>query len=265
MKFLIPILVIVALAGCTGQRGQQPEDIPTLAAFDPLATAQILTQNAPPEGFRESVTFLEVDANLGVLPGARYVVELEFEGVFSRTTRQTSATATAEVWLQQIGSARRVTVQTAGELLGREDNAFEAVKLGPDAFLVQDGLCLQGGADASTAAGLRAGTLVGGVTRALPAGLKATLNGEDAWKYTFTTADLLLPNIRLGEGGTLAATGGELWVAPAYNAVVRFYVNLDVTNAFIFDRQLPVSGQVVIRYDAYDLGIVPNITTPFGC
>ena len=48
-------------------------------------------------------------------------------------------------------------------------------------------------------------------------------------------------------------------------AVVRFYVNLDVENAFIFDRQLPVTGQVILRYDLYDIGVVPNITVPFGC
>ena len=84
------------------------------------------------------------------------------------------------------------------------------------------------------------------------------------WQYRFETEDLNLPSIRLDENGTLAANG-ELWVAPERDTVVRFYVNLDVENAFIFDRQLPVSGQVIVRYDLYDIGNVPNITIPFGC
>ncbi len=239
--------------------------MPTLAAIDPLATAQILTQNAPPPGFETGVAFPEVDANLGALAGGRYSVYLEFEGVFSRTTRATSATTTAEVAFAQVGSTRHVQVQTAGELLGRPDNTFEAVRLGPDAYLVQNGLCIVGGADASTAANLGAGALVGGVNQAVPAGLKATLNGEEAFKYTFSTADLNLPNIRLGAEGLMESTGGELWVAPAHNTVVRFYLNLEVTNAIIFDRQLPVTGQVIIRYDLYDIGVAPNITVPFGC
>ncbi|MBZ0300114.1 MAG: hypothetical protein K8J31_10250, partial [Anaerolineae bacterium] len=92
----------------------------------------------------------------------------------------------------------------------------------------------------------------------------ATLNSQEAWQYQFATEDLNLPAIRLDDDGTLNATG-ELWVAPESNVVVRFYVNLDVENAFIFDRQLPVTGQVILRYDLYDIGDVPNITIPFGC
>ena len=56
-----------------------------------------------------------------------------------------------------------------------------------------------------------------------------------------------------------------MWISPAHNAVVRFYLNLDVTNVVIFDRQLPVTGQVTMRYDLYDIGSDFNITTPFGC
>jgi hypothetical protein len=95
--------------------------------------------------------------------------------------------------------------------------------------------------------------------------LRATLNGEEAWQYTFTASDLNLPSIRLSDEGQLILNGGELWVAPEHNAVVRFHVNLEVTNAILFDRALPVTGQVIIRYDLYDIGVAPNITVPFGC
>lgn len=251
------------LAGCN--RGQTIEDIPTPASFEGLATAQVLTAVAPPEGFRESVSFPEVDANLQRLLGGRYIVTLEFNGVFSGTPRTTSAKATAEVWFNQSGGARRVIVNIAGELLGKTDKSFEAVRLGSDSFLVQDNECLSAGTDAVTAAGLRAGTLVGGTARALPAGEKATLNGQETFKYNFVSADLNLPSIALSDGGTVEATSGELWVAPALNAVVRFYVNLNVTNAIIFDRALPVDGQVILRYDLYDVGQITNIAVPNGC
>ena len=251
------------LAGCN--RGQDAAQLPTAASVDGAATAVYLTENAPPPDFRGLVSFPEVDAGLAELEGGRYQVQLEFNGTFARTPRETSANATAEVWFKQVGSARRVVVNTSGELLGQENNAFEAVRLGPDAFMVRANTCTKGGADAVTAADLRAGRLVGGVNRATPTGLRATVNGEDVWQYSFQTADLNLPSIRLGDDGTLEATGGELWVAPKHNAVIRFYVNLNLTDAIIFDRQLPVSGTVILRYDLYDINQPANITVPFGC
>jgi len=239
--------------------------LPTPASIDGVATASYLTENAPPPDFRGVLSFPEVDAGLAELEGWRYQVQLEFNGVFARTPRETSANATAEVWFKQLGSARRVVVNTSGELLGKENNAFEAVRLGPDAFMVRDNTCLDGGNDAITAADLRAGRLVGGVNRATPTGLRATVNGEDVWQYNFTTADLNLPSIHLADDGSMEASGGELWIAPERNAVIRFYVNLNLTNAIIFDRQLPVSGTVILRYDLYDINLPTNITVPFGC
>lgn len=254
---------IILLAGCN--RGQNIADIPTPASIEGLATAQVLTAVAPPEGFRDSVSFPEVDANLQRLIGGRYLVTLEFNGVFTSTPRTTNARATAEVWFNQSGGARRVVVDITGELLGKTDNSFEGVRLGTDSFLVQNNECITAGSDAVTAAALRAGTLVGGVNRATPAGEKATLNGQEAFKYNFTSADLNLPSINLSDGGTVEATGGEIWVAPTLNAVIRFYVNLNVTNAIIFDRALPVDGQVIVRYDLYDVGQITNIAIPNGC
>lgn len=259
------VITLLLLAACTGQRGQRPEDIPTIAAFDSLATAQFQTQNAPPPGFRESVSFPEVDAGLSRLAGGHYTVQLEFDGVFARTPRETTAQTSAEFWFNQVGSSRRVTVKTTGELIGRPDDAFEAVRLGPDSFLVRNNECIRGGTDAEAATSAHAGTLVGGVKSASPTGQRATLNGQDTWQYSFTSDNLNLPSIRLADGGSITMEGGELWVAPKDNVVIRFYVNLDVDNAIIFDRQLPVSGQVILRYDLYEAGQTTNITVPFGC
>lgn len=261
--FLYTLLGATVLAGCN--RDQDSSLLPTVASVDGAATEIYLTQNAPPPAFRGVLSFPEVDAALVDLEGWRYQVQLEFNGVFARTPRETSANATAEMWYRQVGSARRVVVNTSGELLGQENNAFEAVRLGPDAFMVRQNTCTKGGTDATTAADLRAGRLVGGVTHANPTGIRATVNGEDVWQYTFTTSDLNLPSITLVEDGTLEATGGELWIAPKHNAVIRFYVNLNLTNAIIFDRQLPVSGTVILRYDLYDINVPANITMPFGC
>ncbi len=261
--FILTSLLLFGLTACN--RGQNIADIPTPASIEGLATANALTAVAPPEGFRDAIAFPEVDANLQRLIGGRYLVTLEFNGVFTGTPRTTSAKATAEVWFNQSGGARRVVVNIAGELLGKTDMSFEGVRLGTDSFLVQNKTCLSGGPDAVTAAGLRAGTLVGGAKTALPAGEKATLNGQEAFKYNFISSDLNLPSIKLSDGGTVEATGGELWIAPNLNAVIRFYVNLNVTNAIIFDRALPVDGQVILRYDLYDVGQITNIAVPNGC
>jgi hypothetical protein len=105
---------------------------------------------------------------------------------------------------------------------------------------------------------------VGGVTSAVPTGRHAILNDQEVWEYRVETENLNLPSIHLNDNGTLSATG-ELWIAPEHNTVIRFYVNLDVENAIVFDQQLPVTGQVLLRYDLFDIGEVPNITVPFGC
>ena len=264
LSLSVVLLCIVVLAGCNTRRGQQLSDIPTLIPLEEAPTVFLLTENAPPPGFRDHISFPEVDENLAQLAGWRYLVTLEFNGIFARTPRETAATARAEVWYNQLGSARQVIVDTAGELIGQEaDTSFEAVRLGPDSFLVRDDIC-NTGEDAETASGLRAGRLVGGVIRATPTGRHAILNDEEVWEYRVDTEQLNLPSIQLNEDGTLNATG-ELWFAPEHNAVIRFYVNLDVENAIIFDQQLPVTGQVLLRYDLFDIGKVPNITVPFGC
>ncbi len=267
---LIALLALALLlaAGCRSQRNLSPAEVPTAASLDALATAQPLTQNAPPPPYNaEQTRFARIDDGLNQLPGARYVVQLQFDGAYSETGQQVNASARAEVALDQLTSARRVLLTTQGALIGQpEDTSFEAIKLGEDAFLVRDGACLSGGgADAQAAAGLSAGDLVGGVVRAVPAGRKAVINGEEVYAYTVAPEDLSLPSVQLGDNGRLTVDSAELWIAPARNAVVRFYVNLSVENAIVFDRPSPVTGTVLLRYDASDLGQPNNISIPFGC
>ncbi len=267
MRHLIwPILLILLLAtACRDRTGL--DDLPTPAEINALATERVLTQNAPPPGYRDSINFAQIDSGLSSLPGWYYTVQMEFEGVFARTPRTTSASTRAEVWYNQLGSAWRVAVEASGELLGQtEDTSYEGVRMGPDTFLVVDGVC-QSNADeaAETVANLNAGNLIGGVTHATPAARRATINGEEVWRYVFEPDTLILPNILPAEDGEIIFISGELWFAPEHDAVIRFYVNLDVENVLIFGSQLPVSGTVILRYDLFDIGIVPNISVPFGC
>jgi hypothetical protein len=258
-------VLFLALAVSACDRGQSLQDVPTPASVDALATQTILTQNAPPPGFRNGVSFPQVDQGLNELSGWHYEVLMSFDGVFASTPRKASASTQAEVWFNQLGTARRVVVQTSGDLIATgTDNQYEAVRLGPDTFLVRDATCLKG-KDAELAASLSAGTLIGGVKRATPAGVHAVINNEEVWRYAFGADDLVLPNIQLREGGKITLVGGELWVAPKDNAVVRFYLNLDVENVSVFNNQLPVSGKAIVRYDLSDVGVVPNISVPFGC
>jgi len=271
---ILAALIILAASACDGRRD---DPIPTLASLNDLATSLPLTQNPPPTPFdRPQTAFAQIDAGLTRLDGWRYVVQLAFDGTFARTPRETHARTQAEVWYNQLASARRVVVDSEGELIGQTENIqYEAVRLGPDAFLIRDGVCLSAGTqgasqDAALAADLRAGDLVGGVSLAEPTGRSAVINGATVWQYNFSSEALVVPSIRTVEGGYVVFDSGELWIAPNIDgsgrgAVVRFYVNLTVENAIIFDRQLPVSGTVVLRYDLYDAGTAVNISVPFGC
>ncbi len=267
LKRLFWLILLTALASCSTPRGLQPEDIPTRASINDLATALPLTENAPPAPYNGAVTtFSQIDNQLDALAGYRYVVQLDFTGTFSDTPRQANASARAEVSFNQLASARHILLTTSGELIGQtEDTSYEAVQLGPDNFLVINDACTSDTPDAKTAAALQAGQLVGGVSRATPGGRRATINDEDVYLFSFDQSDLVLPSIRVGDNGSVSMSSSELWISPAHNVVVRFYLNLDVTNVVIFDKQLPVTGQVSMRYDLYDIGNAFNITTPFGC
>lgn len=277
------ILLCSVLVACD-REGQALEDLPTpIVNLDDLATADFMTENAPPEGYRTSVVFERIDANLAGLSNWRYTVDLEFSGVFAGTSRPVDAETRAEVWYNNLGPERRVVVQGRGELFGQfsepapltdaevdQSLTLEGVRLGGDTFLVRDGVCL-GDAEGAAAlvADLRAGDLIGGVDRVATVGINTTINNVRVWRYEFDQGDLILPQIAFAQGGGIRGMRGELWIAPEHNAVIRYYVTLDVENALILlntaEANLPVTGQIIIRYDVFDIGVNPNITQPFGC
>lgn len=264
---LTMVLLVFALTAC--RERLTPEQIPTQADFVALATTLPLTQNAPPPPYDGVVTrFEEVDSGLNELAGGRYIVQLQFDGVFAGSERSADASAGAEIQFDQLSSARRVLVTTEGNLIGQNESeiSYEAVQLGPDAFLVRDGLCLTGADNAAQAAAeLTAGALIGGATPVQPAGRRETLNDEDVYLFTFDPGALNFPAVRLGDNGSMTINSAEMWISPAHNAVIRYYMDISVENAIVFDISQPVTGSITVRYDAYELGTPVNITVPFGC
>src|SRR5664279_5479180 len=114
LKRLCALVLLIAAAACT-PRGLQPQDIPTRASISDLSTSQPLTENAPPPPYNGTVTaFSSVDNGLADLSGWRYVVQLDFVGVFASTPRAANASAQEEVSFNQLGSAWHLLVNTSG-------------------------------------------------------------------------------------------------------------------------------------------------------
>ncbi len=272
LKFRLEIvmLILFVLVGCTG-RGQTPADLPTrIPSVDALATADMQTRNAPPVPFNNGVTFPMIDDNLPLLTNWRYEASLRFVGAFANTSRAVEFEAGLQVWFNQLGNQRRTVISGVGELFGEADGAvLEGVRLGQRAFIVRQNNCLTDSQDelAPLVADLRAGELLGGVNFATPGASRGVMNGEEAWLFDITVDQLVLPQVQLIEGGKIEISSSELWIAPSRNAVIRYYVNLDVENVLItlFDSALPLTGQLFLRYDLNGIGENPNITTPTGC
>jgi hypothetical protein len=255
------------IAGCeTFTPTDQP--LPTIISdLDAAATAQIMTQNAPPPRFRERITLPTFESGLSDLPGWQYTVTAEFEGVFSGTSRPATATTTAQVAFHQLTSARRVVLSAEGSLLTEDAPvSTEAVRIGRDVYLVSEGQCsIVTDTDAAAVVDAGANLLIGGLAEAVPAGITGVINGEAVYRYTFEADALRLASIQAQSEGRITILNSELWFSADRAAVVRLYLTLDVENAAVFGSQLPVTGQVIIRYDLTDVGSDPNISVPFGC
>lgn len=255
------------IAGCeTFTPVDQP--LPTIMRdLDAAATAQVMTQNAPPPRFRERIALATFETGLNELPGWQYTVTAEFEGVFSGTSRPATATTTAQVAYHQLTTARRVVLTAAGSLLTEEAPVTsEAVRVGRDVYLVIEGQCSTvKDTDAAAVVDAGANLLIGGIAEAVPTGNTGVINGESVYRYAFEPEALRLASIEVQGDGSVRVVNSELWFSAERAAVVRLYLTLDVENATVFGSQLPVTGQVIIRYDLTDVGFDPNISIPFGC
>ena len=146
------------------------------------------------------------------------------------------------------------------------------MRLGPDTFFVpRDNTCqTDAGDDAAVLADFRVSELIGGINSARSTSVDAIINGEPVWRYDFTADDLNLISLRVGSNGRIVNMSGEMWVSAEHNVVIRYWLTMDVENVVVTvlsenpDTALPVTGQLLIRYDVYDIGIDPNISQPFG-
>lgn len=272
IRVLSLFALTLLLAACQ-QSAPSADDLPTRApSGEAVATAAALTAIAPPEGIREQVAFPQVDANLVFLDAWYLDASIRFDGIFTRTPREISASTGLQIWYNQNGNERRVIIEGEGELFGEQDTVTrEGVRLGSETFLLIDGLCLgDADGDAATIADLRVSDVMGGVSFATPAGEQRVINGIDVWRYEFDPVNMVLPLVQLGETGVITNVNSELWVGqipPGENVVIRYNVNMEVDDVVLrlFEDSLPVSGQLVLRYDLRNIGVNPNITQPFGC
>ncbi len=266
--FGLALLLILGLAAACTPQIPADEPLPTLINdLDAFATAQVKTQNAPPPRFRDRISLPTFESGLESLQGWRYTVIAEFEGSFAGTSRPATAITTAQVAFHQLTSARRVVLSAEGSLLTEGNSvATEAVRIGRDVYLVSDGQCsIVTETDAAAVVDAGVGLLIGGVSEAVPEGITGVINGENVYRYGFTQAALQLASIAPKDGGSVRLISSELWFSADRAAVVRLYLTLEVENATVFGSQLPVTGQVILRYDLTDVGLDPNISVPFGC
>lgn len=262
IRLLFLIWITASVAACSGL-GQTPPPPPH--SPESLATALKLTENAPPPGL-DRAAFDVVDAELDEIDGYRYVLEVRFEGVFDDTLEATSGFVRTEVWWDGIAPARRVVLDADGALFASEPRDLEGVRIGDDYYLVDEtGRCLLNVDDTARAvASLRVGSLLGGMAETSYAGIQAVLNGQQAYRFDLTPETVSLPLIHRNDD-SVVQLAGELWVMPEPYLVNRLYANVDVSRVTLLEGTRSVSGQVFVRYDVYDIGVVPNISIPYGC
>lgn len=261
-------LFVLAIGMSACSNGASDEPVPTVASLDTLPTAIFLTEHAPPPGF-ERVRFDPIDANLSNRQGWRYVVAGRFEGVFDATGESAEGDLDLVVQADELGEARRVVLRVAGGALSPNDDPIrlEGVRLSNDYYFVDtNGVCTVGGENAALIANLSAGQIVGGVSGATPTGHQDDINRVPVWQYTFAPDSVRLPALRLEED-SFVSVDADLWIAPSYNAVLRYELTITTRGVQILYGGQPVSGILTLRYelDVPSLDTRPNISIPNGC
>lgn len=265
-RLVLLLALLVALTACSTAGSEEP--VPTVARLDTLPTAIFLTEHAPPTGY-DRVTFDPIDARLQDRQGWRYMVTGRFEGTYDATGEPANGVLDLSVQVDALGEARRVVLRVEGGALSPDDDPrrLEGVRLSNDYYIVDtNGVCSAGGDNASVIADLSAGQIVGGVSQALPTGHQDTINDVPVWQYTFTPDNVRLPAIHLDED-SFVSVDADLWIAPTYNAVLRYDLTVTTRGVRILSGSEPVSGILTLRYelDVPSLDTRPNISIPNGC
>ncbi|NJL92835.1 MAG: hypothetical protein HC915_03485 [Anaerolineae bacterium] len=265
--FWVGVLLSFGL-GCLPNSNADEVVVPTRADPEGARTAIVRTQNAPPPGF-ESIAFNPIDFNKDELPGWYAEVTVNFEGQYTATGSPTTDALKMEVWENGLRRTRRVILQFVGEALSAGITRVEAVRVGDDFYLLDStGVCTQNSSAAQQIATLSVGSVVGGVTLALPTGTQAEVNGYDAWQYGFGAENLAI-NIFAQPPSQVQIEGGEVWVWPEFRVVPRFGAALQVHNALILFGEQPVTGRLRYQFNLYEVYYgqddQPNISLPNGC
>ena len=244
-----------------------PPALPTVSSITMQQTAIVLTQNAPPPGFEQSVQFAKIDANLDNLTSWHYTVSLTFDGTFTDTGDKATGEIDAEVFSNVPPGERRVLLKASGTAFDlKEDRNVEGVRIRNDYYLVdQNKVCTkitQPGP--GQVADLTASGLIGGVQKATPAGQRKTDRKVDVWEYTFSPDSVVPPVMQVAQGGKVTVAAGDLWVAPSAGAVWQYSITLNVANVLLQGKR-PLTGLVHAAYQLVETGTTYNISIPFGC
>lgn len=232
-------------------------------------TAQFLTQNAPPPGYETAVTVASIDTALTRLPSWYATVSLTFDGLLAANRQKTTAKLEAQIYSNELNSARRVLFSASGAAFGvSEDRAIEAVRLGNDYFVVaqSSGTCGKvTDAPSRKLADLTVSSLIGGIKRATPTGQRDTIHKLPAWEYAFLPSDVTIPILHADADGRFTIAAGDLWFAPSINVVARYTLTLNVENVTLLQSDQLVTGQLRATYELQEVGTPYNIAIPFGC
>jgi hypothetical protein len=248
--------------------GDEEVPIPTIATLTDLQTAQYLTQVAPPAGFA-TVAFPEIDDNLRTTVYSHVIITVNFDGAYTDPTpddpTSVQSAMRVEIWNDEFNVARHVRIEFLGNVFSGDASNLDVVRLSNNYYMLNpNGVCITSEADIREIANLRAGQLIGGVNLAQPTGKPNELiNDYKAWQYGFTSANLNPPSIQTTSA--IDVLTGELWVAPDFNVVIRYRVDMNVHQAVLLFGNRPVTGRLRIDYDVYDISIPPSISIPNGC
>ncbi len=256
-------LIAILLAGCVSDT----RIIPTASTIQMAQTAQYLTQNAPPPGFERGVQFPRIDDNLSKLPSWHYSVSLTFDGAYTDTQQKVIGSITADIYSNETTDAQRVLLKASGAAFGIAERNVEGVRISNDYYLVDQNKVCTRATDSPTdraVADLAAGDLIGGIKNAIPLGQRKTVGDLEVWEYTFLPGDVVVPAIKLGNGGSLSIAAGDLWVAPSRDAVYEYSITFNVAKAMLLGNR-ELTGLVRGTYQLLETGTAYNIAIPYGC
>ena len=248
--------------------GNEEVVVPTLATLTDLQTAIYLTQVAPPPGFA-TVSFPGIDDNLRTAVYSHVVITVNFDGAYSEPTpddpTNIQSTMRVEIWNDDFNVARQVRIEFLGNVFSGDASNLDVVRLSNNFYMLNpNGVCITDPAKIRDIATLQGGQLLGGVNLAQPTGRPDELiNGYKSWQYGFTPSQMNYPSIQTTNAIDILT--GELWVAPEYNIVTRYKVEMNVYQATLLFGNRPVTGRIVFQYDVDQIGIAPNISVPNGC